>query len=111
MAQNPKDVEEETLKKIVFLLSRLKAECKLATGYDEKQFFEPNEEIGVREKPSVWQPYYLRDYRKNLFYGGDGDYLKNVIIYFYKSSPDNFAVKKAKKYGYHGFLLGNETTK
>jgi len=111
MAQNPKDVEEETLKKIVFLLSRLKAECKLATGYDEKQFFEPNEEIEGREKPSDLQPYYLRDFRKNLFYGENDDYLKNVITYFYKSGPDNFAVKKAKKYGYHGFLLGNETTK
>jgi hypothetical protein len=110
MAQNPKDVEEETLKKIVFLLSRLKAECKLATGYDEKQFFEPNEKLEGRKK-SDWQQYYLRDFRKNLFYGGNDDYLKNVITYFYKSSKLNFAVGKAKKYGYHGFLLGNETTK
>jgi hypothetical protein len=110
MAQNPKDVEEETLKKIVFLLSRLKTECRLATGYDEKQFFEPNEKLEGRKK-SDWQQYYLRDFRKNLFYGGNDDYLKNVITYFYKSSKLNFAVGKAKKYGYHGFLLGNETTK
>jgi hypothetical protein len=103
---------------LVALLEGLKASFLATPRKTMGEFFLADEKVKKNREgvmtPSNWQPFYLKNFRDNLFYGTNENYVEHVIQYFYKNTDENFAVKLNEKvihYEKVQCLLGNETTK